>query len=98
MISCPSRRMGATQWQSNRLNDSTHLAMFYRRHQHLYRIGLFYCAAPLSGAIGGLLATGLSQIQTSGYDGGPFIFFIEGAITVVFAAIAMIFLPHTPGD
>lgn len=46
-----------------------YLAMFYRRHQLMIRIGLFYCAAPLSGAFGGLLATGLSQIRTPGYNG-----------------------------
>jgi len=45
------------------------LSMFYRRHQLLYRIGLFYCAAPLSGAFGGLLATGLSKIHTKNYAG-----------------------------
>jgi MFS family permease len=46
-----------------------YLAMFYQRHQLIRRIGLFYCAAPLSGAIGGLLATGLSRISTPGYNG-----------------------------
>lgn len=54
-----------------------YLAMFYRRHQLMYRIGLFYCAAPLSGAFGGLLATGLAKIKTPGYNGWPFIFFVE---------------------
>jgi MFS family permease len=52
-----------------------YLAMFYRRHQMLYRIGLFYCAAPLSGAFGGLLATGLATIQYNGYNRWPWIFF-----------------------
>lgn len=51
-----------------------YLAMFYRRHQLLYRIGLFYCAAPLSGAFGGLLAAGLTKIHTKNYKGWPFIF------------------------
>ncbi len=46
-----------------------YLAMFYPRHQMLFRIGLFYCAAPLSGAFGGLLATGLSKIEVKGYRG-----------------------------
>lgn len=46
-----------------------YLAMFYRRHQMLYRIGLFYCAAPLSGPFGGLLATGLAKIKQGGYNG-----------------------------
>jgi MFS family permease len=51
-----------------------YLAMFYRRHQMLYRIGLFYCAAPLSGAFGGLLATGLATIKFHGYNKWPWIF------------------------
>jgi MFS family permease len=46
-----------------------YLAMFYRRHELVKRIGYFYCAAPLSGAVGGLLATGLSQITAPGYNG-----------------------------
>ena len=33
------------------------------------RIGLFYCAAPLSGAFGGLLATGLAEINYHHYNG-----------------------------
>lgn len=52
-----------------------YLAMFYRRHQMLYRVGLFYCAAPLSGAFGGLLATGLAKIRYNGYNNWPWIFF-----------------------
>lgn len=52
-----------------------YLAMFYRRHQMLKRIGYFYCAAPLSGAFGGLLATGLSKIHYGGYNRWPWIFF-----------------------
>jgi MFS family permease len=51
-----------------------YLSMFYPRHDIMKRIGLFYCAAPLSGAFGGLLATGLSRISTPGYNGWPFIF------------------------
>jgi len=52
-----------------------YLAMFYRRHQMLRRIGYFYCAAPLSGAFGGLLATGLAKIEYGGYKRWPWIFF-----------------------
>jgi len=29
---------------------------------------MFYCAAPLSGAFGGLLATGLAEIRYAGYN------------------------------
>ncbi|MCJ1423090.1 hypothetical protein MMC29_000971 [Sticta canariensis] len=41
---------------------------FYRRHNLLFRMGLFYCASPLSGAFGGLLATGLAEIRFNGYN------------------------------
>lgn len=44
---------------------------FYPRHKMAWRIGLFYCAAPLSGAFGGLLATGLAQIRVGGYNKWP---------------------------
>ena len=75
-----------------------YLSMFYRRKQMLYRIGMFYCAAPLSGAFGGLLATGLAEIRFNGYNGWPWIFIIEGIITVLYGIVAMFFLPHTPGS
>lgn len=45
-----------------------YLSMFYRRHEMIFRLGLFYCAAPLSGAVGGLLATGLAEIRYNGYN------------------------------
>ncbi|MCJ1275487.1 hypothetical protein MMC21_003290 [Puttea exsequens] len=73
-----------------------YLSMFYRRHDLLFRLGLFYCAAPLSGAFGGLLATGLAEIRFHGYNRWPWIFFVEGVITVLFGLLTVFFLPHTP--
>lgn len=58
---------------------------------------VFYCAAPLSGAFGGLLATGLAEIRYGGYNRWPWIFFVEGSITIVVAIVAFFFLPDTPG-
>ena len=75
-----------------------YLSMFYRRHQLLFRLGLFYCAAPLSGAFGGLLATGLAEIRKNGYNGWPWIFIVEGAITILFGVSTIFFLPHTPAQ
>lgn len=54
-----------------------YLSLFHRRHDLLWRMGMFYCAAPLSGAFGGLLATGLATIQYNGYNRWPWIFFSE---------------------
>ncbi|KAH3954998.1 hypothetical protein HBH70_035880 [Parastagonospora nodorum] len=73
-----------------------YLAMFYRRHDMMLRNGLFYCAAPLSGAFGGLLASGLAKIEVGGYEKWPWIFFIEGAMTVVFGIVCFFFMPDTP--
>lgn len=64
----------------------------------MFRLGVFYCAAPLSGAFGGLLATGLAEIKFHGYNGWPWIFFIEGIITVLVGITAFFFLPHTPAQ
>ncbi|KIW53594.1 hypothetical protein PV05_09151 [Exophiala xenobiotica] len=75
-----------------------YLALFYRRQQLLTRIGLFACAAPLAIAFGGLLATGLSKISRGGYNGWPWIFFVEGAITVAYGILTLFFLPHTPAQ
>ncbi|OSS50514.1 hypothetical protein B5807_04713 [Epicoccum nigrum] len=73
-----------------------YFAFFYWRSQMLLRSGLFYCAAPLSDAFGGLLASGLSQIEAGGYRRWPSILFIEGAVTVVFGIVCFFFMPDTP--
>ncbi|KAF1945375.1 MFS transporter-like protein [Clathrospora elynae] len=73
-----------------------YLAMFYRRHEMLLRSGMFYCAAPLSGAFGGLLASGLARIEVGGYSKWPWIFFIEGVVTVLFGIVSFFFMPDTP--
>ena len=44
-------------------------SMFYKRHEMMSRIGIFASAASLSGAFGGLLATGLVHIDYGGYVG-----------------------------
>lgn len=73
-----------------------YLSMFYRRHELIFRIGMFYCAAPLSGAFGGLLATGLAQIHHAGYNRWPWISIVEGVVTVAYGLVSIWFLPATP--
>ena len=75
-----------------------YLSMFYRRHDLIFRLGMFYCAAPLSGAFGGLLATGLAKIHFNGYNRWPWIFFVEGAITIAYGFLTIFFMPHTPSQ
>ena len=73
-----------------------YLAMFYRRHEMLLRTGLFYCAAPLSGAFGGLLASGLAQIRVGGYDKWPWIFFSRLQVTHEYSFIEREILTPCP--
>jgi nitrate/nitrite transporter NarK len=60
------------------------------------RIGIFYTAASLSGAFGGLLARGLNAIGPSGgLEGWRWIFIIEGLLTVLVGLCSALFLPNS---
>lgn len=72
-----------------------YLSSFYKRSDLALRIGLFYTAASLSGAFGGLLARGLVEIgPRGGLKGWRWIFIIEGLLTVLCGIIAAIGLPN----
>lgn len=70
-----------------------YLSGLYTRGEMALRIGIFYTAASLSGAFGGLLARGLSAIgPRGGLEGWRWIFIIEGLLTVVCGVIAYFLL------
>ncbi|KAH7066763.1 major facilitator superfamily domain-containing protein [Paraphoma chrysanthemicola] len=72
-----------------------YLSHFYRRNELALRIGIFYTAASLSGAFGGLLARGLNAIgPAGGLEGWRWIFIIEGLLTVLVGVISALFLPN----
>ncbi|CAK7223996.1 hypothetical protein SBRCBS47491_005397 [Sporothrix bragantina] len=72
-----------------------YLSGLYTRRELALRIGLFYTAASLSGAFGGLLARGLSEMAgRGGYSAWRWIFIIEGLLTVAAALIAAVLLPN----
>ncbi|KAF3014798.1 hypothetical protein E8E14_011638 [Neopestalotiopsis sp. 37M] len=72
-----------------------YLSGIYRREELALRIGLFYTAASLSGAFGGLLAYGISQIGTrGGLNSWRWIFVIEGLLTAVVAILVYFILPN----
>ncbi|KAK4149881.1 major facilitator superfamily domain-containing protein [Chaetomidium leptoderma] len=71
-----------------------YLSGMYSRREMAVRIGVFYTAASLSGAFGGLLARGLSAIgPRGGLEGWRWILIIEGLLTVVVGAVAYFLLP-----
>ncbi|KAM0755613.1 MFS general substrate transporter [Meredithblackwellia eburnea MCA 4105] len=71
------------------------LAMNYRPEELARRLSYVFSAAALSGAFGGLLAYGLTQIS-----GGIFkhrwgyLYFVEGLISIAFAPIAYFMVPN----
>ncbi|KAJ6575081.1 major facilitator superfamily domain-containing protein [Mycena capillaripes] len=73
-----------------------YLSTFYKRNELASRVGLFYAAASIAGAFSGLIAYGVFHIQNSKYHSWQFLFWIEGAGTVVFATFAWFWLPRAP--
>ncbi|KXG45420.1 Major facilitator superfamily domain, general substrate transporter [Penicillium griseofulvum] len=73
-----------------------YLSSFYRRSDLALRIGLFYTAASLSGAFGGLLARGLAEIgPRGGIEGWRWILIIEGLLTFVCGVFSYFVLPNS---
>lgn len=71
-----------------------YLSGLYTRGEMALRIGVFYTAASLSGAFGGLLARGLGGPMDGlgGLEGWRWIFIIEGLLTVVCGLVAAVLL------
>ncbi|KAH7389854.1 major facilitator superfamily domain-containing protein [Pyrenochaeta sp. MPI-SDFR-AT-0127] len=73
-----------------------YLSHFYQRQELALRIGIFYTAASLSGAFGGLLARALNAIgPAGGLEGWRWIFIVEGLLTVFIGLCSSIFLPNS---
>ncbi|KAI5783173.1 major facilitator superfamily domain-containing protein [Peziza echinospora] len=66
-----------------------YITMWYRRHECGYRMALFFSAATLAGAFGGLLARGISEMDgIGGKPGWAWIFILEGILTLGVAICA----------
>ncbi|KAF2714939.1 MFS general substrate transporter [Pleomassaria siparia CBS 279.74] len=73
-----------------------YLSHFYKRTELALRIGIFYTAASLSGAFGGLLARGLNAIgHKGGLEGWRYIFIIEGLLTFFIGVLSFFLLPNS---
>ncbi|KAJ3533964.1 hypothetical protein NMY22_g7119 [Coprinellus aureogranulatus] len=74
------------------------VARYYRRHEYVFRVGIFFGIAPsISGAFGGLIASGLLRVSDIGsVRSWRKIFLVEGLITTVFGLILLFFVPEDP--
>ncbi|KAH8589733.1 MFS nicotinic acid transporter-like protein [Bisporella sp. PMI_857] len=74
-----------------------YLSMWYKRNETHYRVALFFSAASLAGAFGGILAYGISFMRgVGGYAGWRWIFILEGLLTIVIAFGAYFFIHNYP--
>ncbi|BEI82522.1 hypothetical protein CcaverHIS002_0303900 [Cutaneotrichosporon cavernicola] len=74
------------------------LTQWYRRFEISFRVALFFSAATIAGAFGGLLARLINLMDgVGGYEGWRWIFILEGVATVI-AAFASFWLMHDYPD
>ncbi|EQB49751.1 putative transporter [Colletotrichum aenigma] len=74
-----------------------YFSMWYRRRERQYRISLFFSAASLAGAFGGILAWGIGHMKGIVWaNGWRWIFILEGIATVVIAVAAYWFIQNYP--
>ena len=74
-----------------------YLSMWYKRNERQYRVALFFSAASLAGAFGGILAYGIGFMKgVGGLNGWRWIFIIEGLLTVVVSFAGYYFICNYP--
>jgi MFS family permease len=74
-----------------------YLSRWYRRSELAFRLSLYIVMAPLAGAFGGLLASGILKLDSFGsLHSWRIIFAIEGIITIGIAMVAFFTLTDRP--
>ncbi|KAF8660605.1 hypothetical protein AX16_001584 [Volvariella volvacea WC 439] len=74
-----------------------YITLWYRRHECAYRMALFFSAATLAGAFGGLLARGIAEMDgLGGRQGWAWIFILEGIATFIVALFAKAVINDAP--
>ncbi|GAA5867016.1 hypothetical protein JCM8547_008410 [Rhodosporidiobolus lusitaniae] len=74
-----------------------YLSRFYTKDELGFRLACYIVCAPLAGAVGGLLASGILKLSPIGsVHTWRLIFFVEGIISMGIGALSWFFLPDRP--
>ncbi|GAA5975355.1 hypothetical protein JCM11641_005950 [Rhodosporidiobolus odoratus] len=74
-----------------------YLSRFYRKDELGFRLACYIVCAPLAGAVGGLLASGILKLNPIGsVHSWRLIFFVEGLISMGIAVCSWFLLPDRP--
>ncbi|KAK4698379.1 hypothetical protein P7C70_g7898, partial [Phenoliferia sp. Uapishka_3] len=74
-----------------------YLTRFYRKDELAFRVAMYVVSAPLAGAFGGLLASGILKLHSVGmYKSWRMIFIIEGIITIGLGIGSFFLLSESP--
>jgi MFS family permease len=77
---------------------SMYLTMAYNRSEYAVKKSYVQIAAAFSGAFGGLLAYGLTQINAAGLAGWQWMYLVEGIISMLLVPIVFLLLPNSPSE
>ncbi|KAF8979857.1 hypothetical protein BGZ46_004952 [Entomortierella lignicola] len=73
------------------------ISLWYRRCEHALRVAVFFSAATVAGAFGGLLSYAISRLNgVAGLHAWQWIFILEGLPTIICAILAYFLLPDFP--
>lgn len=76
---------------------SYYLSRWYRRAELVFRISLFIAAAPMAGAFGGLIASGILKLPGFGMlHGWRMIFAVEGIVSIFLGIAGLLLLTDRP--
>jgi MFS family permease len=74
-----------------------YMSHFYRREDLQLRVSMLFAATSLAGAFSGLLAAAIAKLNgLGGHHGWEFIFYFEGAASVLLGIVCYFIMPNQP--
>ncbi|KAF1990633.1 MFS general substrate transporter [Aulographum hederae CBS 113979] len=72
-----------------------YITMTYQRAEYAVRHTYIFTASAISGAFGGLLAYGLTQLSAAGLHGWQWMYLVEGLLSLILAPLTFFWLPNS---